>query len=184
MLRIILVAVRTWGKERNGKLSGPALPNPAKRRQELPHEFRYPPQRPRQRPAAHRQHRTPLHPPCRRFGAGELRRHPRAVHRQHRGSRPGMAARQGRGLGHRRIRHAAARHQHPHAARSGARRPGRPHHGDPAPDRPQPARLRQPPGAGRARHHARLRRAAGRRRHAHGGDHRRLRGAGRCGRTC
>jgi hypothetical protein len=30
------------GKVLNGKLSRPALPNPAKRSQELPHEFRRP----------------------------------------------------------------------------------------------------------------------------------------------
>ena len=38
--------------------------------------------------------------------------------------------------------------------------------------------VRRPAGARRAHHHARLRRAAGRRRHAHGGDHRRLCRAG------
>ena len=41
--------------------------------------------------------------------------------------------------------------------------------------------VRRPRRARRAHHHARLRRAAGRRRHAHRGDHRRLRRAGRRG---
>jgi hypothetical protein len=83
-----------------------------------------------------------LHPPCRRLGAGQLRRHPRAVHRQRREQGAGLPARQGRRLGHRRVRHAAARHPHPQRPRGGARQAGRPHAGDPAPDRPQPARLR------------------------------------------
>ena len=62
-------------------------------------------------------------------------------------------------------------------ARGGARQAERPHPGDPAADRPLPARGRRPEGARRAHDHARLRRAAGRRRHAHRGDHRRLRRA-------
>ena len=146
------------------------------------HEFHRPPQWPCQRSAArgHASNATYT-----RHAEGSVlvtfRRHPRAVHRQRRGSRPGVAARQGRRLGHRRIRHAAARHQHPHAARSRARRPGRTHDGNPAPDRPQPARVRRSQRARRAHDHARLRRAAGRRRHAHRRDHRRLRRAGRCG---
>ena len=49
--------------------------------------------------------------------------------------------------------------------------------GDPAADRPLPARRRRPRGARRAPDHARLRRHPGRRRHPHGGDLRRLGGA-------
>ena len=50
---------------------------------------------------------------------------------------------------------------------------------DPAPDRPLAARRRRPEGARRAPDHGRLRRAAGRRRHAHRRDHRRVGGAPR-----
>ena len=64
-----------------------------------------------------------------------------------------------------------------------ARPAGRPHAGDPAPDRPLAARRRRPEGARRAADHRRLRRAAGRRRHAHRRDHRRLGGAARCARS-
>ena len=53
-----------------------------------------------------------------------------------------------------------------------------PHAGNPAPDRPLAALGGRSEGAGRPHHHARLRRDPGRRRHAHGGDHRRLGGAG------
>ena len=52
------------------------------------------------------------------------------------------------------------------------------HPGDPAPDRPQPAGGRRPPGPRRAHPLGRLRRAPGRRRHANRGHHRRLHGAG------
>ena len=51
-----------------------------------------------------------------------------------------------------------------------------PHPGDPAPDRPLPARRDRPEGAGRAADHPRLRRHPGRRRHPHRRDHRRLGG--------
>ena len=63
---------------------------------------------------------------------------------------------------------------HAHRARGGARQAERPHAGDPAPDRPLAARRHRPAGARRAADQDRLRRAAGRRRHAHGRDHRRL----------
>ena len=49
----------------------------------------------------------------------------------------------------------------------------RPQPGDPAPDRPLLARRDRHEGARRAADHPRLRRHPGRRRHAHGGDHRR-----------
>ena len=58
-----------------------------------------------------------------------------------------------------------------------------PHAGDPAPDRPLAARGRRPARARRAHDHARLRRAAGRRRHAHRGDHRRASWRCRCARA-
>ena len=64
---------------------------------------------------------------------------------------------------------------HTRSAREAARgKQGGPHAGDPAPDRPVAARLHRPRGDRRAHHHDRLRRAPGGRRHAHGGDHRRL----------
>ncbi len=87
----------------------------------------------------------------------------------------------GPGLADRGIRHAAAGDQHAHAARGRRRQAVGPHAGDPAPDRPQPARDRRPVAARRAHDPHRLRRAAGRRRHALRVDHRRLRRAVRRG---
>ena len=63
------------------------------------------------------------------------------------------------------------------AARGRRRQAVGPHAGDPAADRPQPARGRRSRGARRAHDQDRLRRAAGRRRHALRVDHRRLRRA-------
>lgn len=140
-----------------------------------------PSQRPHGRPAAPRAHRTRLHPSRRRLGAGQLRRYPRAVHRQCGEPRAELPARQGRRLGHCRIRHAAAFHPHPLRPRSRARQAGRTHAGNPAPDRPRTARLRRPQCTGRTHHHPGLRRAAGRRRHPYRRHHRCLRGAGRRG---
>ncbi len=77
-------------------------------------------------------------------------------------------------LGHGRIRHAAALDAHPHRPRGGARQAERAHAGNPAADRPQPARRHRPRRARRAPDPHRLRRAAGRWRHPHGGDHRQL----------
>ena len=59
-------------------------------------------------------------------------------------------------------------------ARSGQGQAERPHAGNPAADRPLAARGDRSRGARRTHDHARLRRAAGRRRHAHRGDYRRL----------
>ena len=71
----------------------------------------------------------------------------------------------GRGLGHRRIRHAAACHPHPQRPRSGPRQAERPHARDSAPDRALAAlRVRSWP-ARRTHDLARLRCAAGRWRH-------------------
>ena len=89
---------------------------------------------------------------------GEVRRHPCAVHRDGRGARAAVAAQHRQGLGHRRIRHAAALDPHPHRPRGGARPAERPHPGDPAADRPQPARGDRPRRARRAPDPARLRR--------------------------
>ena len=79
--------------------------------------------------------------PRRRLGAGRLRRHPRAVHRLGRRQGAAAQARQRRGLGDGRVRHAAARHPHAQRPRGGARQAERPHAGDPAPDRPLAARV-------------------------------------------
>ena len=128
---------------------------------------------------------APRHARARRLQArrgllpGPLRRHACALHREPRRAGAGLAARRRQGLGHGRIRHAAARHARAHAARGDAGQAGRPHAGDPAPDRPLAARRRRPEGARRAPDHHRLRRAPGRRRHAHRRDHRRLGGAPR-----
>ena len=84
------------------------------------------------------------HQARRRLGAGGVRRHAGAVHRERRGERAAVPARQGPGLDHRRVRHAAARHAHAHRARGGARQADRAHPGDPAPDRPLAARGRGP----------------------------------------
>ncbi len=110
-----------------------------------------------------------------------VRRHAGAVHRVGRREGAAAQARQRRGLGHGRVRHAAARHAHAQRPRGRARQAERPHAGDPAPDRPLAALRVRPDGARRAHDHARLRRAAGRRRHAHRGDHRRLRRRARRG---
>ena len=77
------------------------------------------------------------------FGA-----HPGAVHRVGRGKGAAAQARQRRGLGHRRVRHAAARHAHPQRPRGRARQAERPHAGDPAPDRPLAAQRVRPAALG------------------------------------
>ena len=84
----------------------------------------------------------------------------------------------GSGLGHGRIRHAAAGDEHAKPAR-GQERPDRPDAGDPAPDRPRTQGRDRPRGDGRASDHCRLRRVAGRRRYADSRDHRG--GGSRCG---
>ena len=100
------------------------------------------------------------------------------LHRQRRGSRAAVPAQHRQGLGHGRVRHAAARDQHAHAARVERRQGRRPHAGDPAADRPIAALDHEAHRARRAHDLDRLRRHPGRRRHAHGVDHRRLRRAG------
>ena len=115
-----------------------------------------------------------LHQACGRVGAGRVRRHPGDLHRQCRRKSPGLSEGQGRGLADRRVRHAAARHAHPQRPRGRARKAGRTHARDPAPDRSQPARSVRPACARRTHAAHRLRRDPGRRRHAHRGDHRRL----------
>ena len=91
-----------------------------------------------------------------------------------RGQGPAVPARQGPGLGHRRIWHAPARHPHARQPRGGQGQAVRPHAGNPAADRPLAARRGRPAKARRAPDHRRLRRHPGRRRHAHRGDFRRL----------
>jgi hypothetical protein len=110
---------------------------------------------------------------CRRLGAGGVRRHARAVHGEHRRGRARLPARQGPGLGHGRIRHAAAGHAHarPREAAKG-KQSGRTQEIQRLIGRSLRAGTR-PGGARRAHRHARLRCAAGRWRHAHGLDHRR-----------
>ena len=70
----------------------------------------------------------------------QVRRHACAVHGEPGGKGAGLDAQFRQGLGDRRIRHAAALHRRAHAPRGVVRQAGRPHAGDPAPDRPQPAR--------------------------------------------
>ena len=100
------------------------------------------------------------------------------LHRERRGSRAAVPAQHRQGLGDRGVRHAAARDEHAHAARGDGRQGRRPDPGDPAADRPLAALGDQPAGARRAHDLDRLRRDPGRRRHADGVDHRRVRRAG------
>ncbi len=92
--------------------------------------------------------------------------------RERRGEGSAVPEGQGARLGHGRVRHAAARDQYPQLPRGGERQAIGAHAGDPAPHRAQPARSHGPREAGRAPDHHRLRRAAGRRRHALRLDHR------------
>ncbi len=69
-------------------------------------------------------------------GAHRGRPDPRHLHRQRRGPRAAVPAQHRQGLGDGRIRHAAARDLHAHAARGDRRQGRRPHAGDPAADRP------------------------------------------------
>ena len=96
------------------------------------------------RRAAPGAHQARLHQARRRLGAGRVRRHAGAVHRERRGARAAVPQGQRPRLGHRRVRHAAARDQHAQRARGGARQAVRPHAGDPAPDRARAARGRRP----------------------------------------
>ena len=109
------------------------------------------------------------------FVPRHLRRHAGAVHRVDRRGRAAVDARQGQGLGHRRVLDAPGLVARAHPARGQGRQAVGPHAGDPAAHRPvaaggvRHARARRAPG------HRRLRRAPGRRRHPHGVDLRRLR---------
>ncbi len=108
-----------------------------------------------------------------------VRRHPGPVRGDDRRPRPAAPARQGHGLGDRRVLDAAARDRRAHRPRVGQGPDRRADPRDPAPHRPLAARRRGPGPARRADDHRRLRRAPGRRRHPHRLDHRRLRRAGR-----
>ena len=125
-------------------------------------------------PAPHRQDHPQFHPPRRRLGADRNGRHPRAMHRLGRRKPAALPARQGPGLGDRRIRHAAALDAHRSAREAAKGKTDRPHPGNPAPDRPQPAPPSPTSRPRRTPDHPRLRRAAGRRRHPLRLDHRRL----------
>ncbi len=118
-----------------------------------------------------------LHDARRRIGADRGRAHAGHLHGVGRGARAAVPARQRQGLGHRRIRHAAARDVHADDARGDGGQSRRPHAGDPAADRPLAALGHDAHRTRRADGLDRLRRDSGRRRHAHGGDHRRLRRA-------
>ncbi len=98
--------------------------------------------------------------------------------RHHRTGSARLAAQLRARLGHGGVLHAAPLHRHADAARKRARQDRRPHARDSAPDRPEPALCCRYAGSGRAHGDPRLRRDSGRRRHAHGGHHRRGRGSG------
>ena len=104
-------------------------------------------------------------------------RHARAVLGDGRGAYPAAPARQGPRLGDRRVRDAAPRDVRAEPARVRQGPAGWPDARDPAAHRPLPARRRRHREARRADRDHRLRRAPGRRRHAHRVDHRRLRRA-------
>ena len=140
-------------------------------------ELIHAPIRPRRRRSAPDLADPRLRPPRRRLLPDPHGQHRGAVRRQRRRPRAAVPAQLRAGLGHRGIRHAAARHPHPRRPRGRPRQAVRPHPGDPAPDRPRPARRGGPHGDGRGHHHARLRRAERRWRHALRRDHRRLGGA-------
>ena len=119
-----------------------------------------------------------------KWAAASLRhpagRHARPVRGDRRGPHPAAPARQGHGLGHRRVRDAAGRDVGAQPARVACKgRLGRPDARDPAAHRPLAARRRGHRGARRADRDHRLRRAPGGRRHALRLDHGRLRGARR-----
>jgi hypothetical protein len=105
-------------------------------------------------------------PPRRRQLPDPHGRHGGAVHRQRGGQGATVPAQPGAGLGDGRIRHAAARHAYARRPRGGAWQAERAHAGNPAPDRPQPARRGGPQGHGRNERDAGLRRAERRWRHA------------------
>jgi hypothetical protein len=118
---------------------------------------------------------APLHHPRPGLGARQLRQHPGPLHGDVHRRRPALPAGQGAGLAHRGIRHAALLHRP--AEKSGQERQGgRPGGRDSAPDRPLPAGGRGPEEDHRTHPVGRLRRAPGRRRHAHHGHQRGLRG--------
>ncbi len=86
----------------------------------------------------------PAHPLAHMHAEGsvliEAGRHAGHLHRQRRGPRAAVPAQLRQGLGDGRVRHAAARHHHAHAARGVGRQGRRADAGDPAADRPVAAR--------------------------------------------
>ena len=122
--------------------------------------------------------------PCRRLGAGRVRRHARAVHRHRRGRRAAAScaarARAGSPPSTACCRARRTRARAREAARG--KQTGRTQEIQRLIGRSLRAVV-DLARARRAHGHARLRRAAGRRRHAHRRDHRRLRGARRCAAT-
>ena len=118
--------------------------------------------------------RARLHRDGRRIGARRVRAHARAVHRVGRGTHPAVAEGLGQGLGHGRVLDAAGFVARARRPRGRTRQAERAHAGDPTPDRALAARRDRPAADARRADHRRLRRVAGRRRHAHRVDLRRL----------
>ena len=127
--------------------------------------------RPARRAPAAGLHRAPA-----RIRAGRDRAHQGAVHRDRGGRRAAPSPGPGPRLDHGRVLDAAGGDRPARRARGDARPPIRPHPGDPAADRAQPARGGRSLRARRAHALGRLRRAPGGRRHALRRDHRRLHG--------
>ena len=131
----------------------------------------------RRRRAARRAPAAELHRAPARLGARRDRAHQGAVHRDRGDRRAAPSPGAGPRLDHGGVLDAAGRHRSAGRARGDPRPALRPHAGDPAADRAQPARGRRSLRARRANAVGRLRRAAGRRRHALRRDHGRLHGA-------
>ncbi len=113
-----------------------------------------------------------------RIRRGQRAHHGRPNARHLRGdarrSRPAMDARPRHRLDHRGVRDAAASDARAHRAREHQRPPRRPHARDSALDRPRAARRYRHASPRRTHDLGRLRRHPGRRRNAHGRDHRRI----------
>ena len=106
------------------------------------------------------------------------RRHPGVVHLHGRRQGPAISQPHEPGVGHRRVRHASRRDQHPLGARSRTRQANRPDDRDPAPDRPLAALRCESLAFGHAHASDRLRCDPGRRGHTNRIHHRRISGPG------
>ena len=126
------------------------------------------------RRAAPRDVRTRLHRDGRRLVPGDVRADEGAVHGERRRQRAAVDARLRQGLGDRRVLDASRLVARACRSRGGEGQAERAHRGDPAPHRTVVASSVRSDDSRRTSGRGRLRRAAGRRRHAHGKHLRRL----------